>query len=74
VHDDERGYPAALKWKGQLQNIALKVDRYAFDGWRQSDGEPVKDLNDLLRVDVDDWEQDRRTIESIMDFGMEGRN
>jgi hypothetical protein len=35
-------------------------------GW--IDGQPAKDLNDLLRIDYDCWEPNKATIEAIMDF------
>jgi CHC2-type zinc finger protein len=73
VHDDNAGYSAAKRWALQLREIARKVDGYRFDGLTQADGTPVCDLNDLLRVDYDCWEQNREVIESVMDFATEGR-
>jgi hypothetical protein len=76
VHDDDnrKGNEAAAGWKQQLAGIASKVDRYTFDGLLKTNGEPVKDLNDLLMVDADCWERNRETIESVMNFALEGRN
>ena len=48
--------------------MASKVDGYRFDGLTQSDGKPVKDLNDLLRIDYDCWEQNQAVVESVMSF------
>jgi hypothetical protein len=73
VHDDPTGYDAAIKWKSQLAGIA-RVDRWSFRGLRKSNGEPVKDLNDLLLIDYDQWEQHRKLVDSVMSFAVEGRN
>jgi hypothetical protein len=73
VHDDNAGYSAAKRWALELREIACKVDGYRFDGLTQADGTPVCDLNDLLRVDYDYWEQNRKVIESVMDFATEDR-
>jgi hypothetical protein len=68
VDDDEPGKIAAGRWAAQLQSANINVDGYSFDGLTQIDGTPVKDLNDLLRVDPDCWETHRETIESVMNF------
>jgi hypothetical protein len=39
---------AADRWTEQLKGAASSVGQFSFHGFRQSDGEPVKDLNDLL--------------------------
>jgi hypothetical protein len=74
VHDDDAGRDTAADWKQQLKGIASKVDRYIFDGLQKDDGGPVEDLNDLLMIDADCWEQNRERVESVMNFAMEGRN
>jgi hypothetical protein len=68
VDDDKPGKSAAARWAAQLQAANIVVDGYSFDGLLQNDGSPVKDLNDLLRVDANQWETHRETIESVMDF------
>ena len=68
THDDDAGYRAAKRWALQLRGMASKVDGYRFDGLTQSDGKPVKDLNDLLRIDYDCWEQNQAVVESVMSF------
>ncbi|HET9375656.1 MAG TPA: hypothetical protein VFO40_11825 [Chthoniobacterales bacterium] len=73
VHDDDAGRGATSDWAHQLRGIASGVDGYRFDGLWKADGEPVEDLNDLLMIDADSWEQNRETIESIMNYAMEAR-
>ena len=68
VDNDGPGKLAAARWAAQLQAANIVVDGYSFDGLLQNDGRPVKDLNDLLRIDADQWETHRETIESVMDF------
>ena len=70
VDNDGPGKLAAARWAAQLQAANIVVDGYSFDGLLQNDGSPVKDLNDLLRVDADQWETHRETIESVMDFAL----
>lgn len=47
-HNDQPGQAAVERWTAQLKDIAT-VDRFSFRGLIQSNGEPVKDLNDLLK-------------------------
>jgi hypothetical protein len=68
VDNDNSGKVAAQRWAAQLQAANINIDGYSFDGLKQIDGTPVKDLNDLLRVDADCWETHRETIESVMNF------
>ena len=49
AHNDQAGQAAAERWTEQLKDIAT-VDRFTFQGLDMSDGKPVKDLNDLLRI------------------------
>jgi hypothetical protein len=70
VHDDDAGYSSAARWGRQLRGIVRKLDGYRFDGLTQADGSRVADLNDLLKVDYDCWEQNQETIESVMNFAM----
>jgi Toprim-like len=66
--NDKAGHEAFQRWAEQLAGVAAKVDGYDFTGLIQTDGNPVKDLNDLLKIDYDCWEQNQNRIESIMDF------
>ena len=59
IHDDECGHTAVKRWTRQLCRVVKSVDGFTVDGLIQADGQPVKDLNDLLRVDYDCWEQQR---------------
>lgn len=71
--NDARGIEAARRWAVQLRTADVIADGYEFEGLIQSDGSPVKDLNDLLKVDADCWEANREGIESVMSFTFEGR-
>lgn len=72
VHDDDAGESATHTWAKQLTGIAASVDGFGFGGALQANGEPVKDLNDLLRIDCDEWDGKRQLVESVMDFGKVG--
>ena len=72
VHDDTgAGVGAFALWCGQLLSAGAGVDGFSFEGLFQSDGRPVKDLNDLCRIGADSWEEHRDALESCMDFAME---
>jgi hypothetical protein len=71
IDNDNEGNRAALRWCDQLTAAGASVDGFSFDGLVRSDGEPVKDLNDLCQIDYDCWESNRQTVESIMDFSLE---
>jgi hypothetical protein len=69
--DDFAGYKGCRRWWGQLESVGCNIDAFTFEGLKQSDGRPVNDLNDLLRVDCDDWEANREVIERVMTFATE---
>ena len=66
--DDTKGRDAAARWATQLTLAGAKVDGFSFAGLRQSDGSPVNDLNDFVRLDPDQWESERKLLESAFDF------
>jgi hypothetical protein len=68
IDDDAPGHAAAERWATQLQSANVTVDGFSFNGFFMTDGMPVNDLNDLLNVDYDYWEEHRSRIESVMDF------
>jgi CHC2 zinc finger len=69
AHTDDAGMKASERWQAQLTGVASKVDCWRFgSNWMQTDGGPVKDLNDFLRIDYDCWEDDRTIIEGVMSF------
>jgi hypothetical protein len=68
AHNDPRGQEALGRWAGQLYGIAATVDSFDFTGLIQADGQPVNDLNDLSRIDYDNWEQNRERVEAVMCF------
>ena len=51
-HDDEAGRGAVERWAVQLATVGADVDAFTFAGLVQTDGQPVKDLNDSLSMDV----------------------
>jgi hypothetical protein len=59
AHADDAGMPAAQRWEAQLQAAGVAVDVFNLAGLRTVSGAPVKDLNDLAKIDADDFENDR---------------
>ncbi len=51
-HDDDAGRGGVERWAAQLASAGADVDAFSFDGLVQTDGQPVKDLNDALLMDV----------------------
>jgi hypothetical protein len=51
-HDDDAGRAAVERWAAQLATVNADVDAFRFAGLVQTDGKPVKDLNDSLLMDV----------------------
>lgn len=47
------GWEAAARWTDQLTEAGAEVDVWDFEGLLQSDGQPVGDLNDAARGDVE---------------------
>jgi hypothetical protein len=74
AHEDEVGYKAAARWKEQLIGTASLVDIFEFSGLIRVDGNPVSDLNDLLKIAPLSAEQNRENLETLMNFarGREG--
>jgi hypothetical protein len=66
VQDDRAGEEAWERWAKQLNSIAGKIDGFSFGGLVDTEGSPITDLNDLLRVDSDCWEENRDLIESVL--------
>lgn len=58
-HDDEPGRKAGKRWADSLAGVTSKVIAIRFHGLIQADGQPVKDLNDALRIDADVFEENR---------------
>ncbi|HKC00452.1 MAG TPA: toprim domain-containing protein [Terriglobales bacterium] len=68
IDNDDDGRKAANRWAAHLQRANVAVDGFIFTGLFTTDGRPVKDLNDLLKVDYDSWEQFRSQVEAVMNF------
>ena len=48
---------AVERWAAQLASAGADVDAFSFAGLVQTDGKPVKDLNDSLLMDVASFNQ-----------------
>jgi hypothetical protein len=70
IDDDAPGHAAAERWAAQLASADIVVDGFSFTGLVMSDGRPVTDLNELLKIDYDCWEEHREQVESIMNFSL----
>lgn len=62
------GLEAAARWTDQLVTAGCTVDAFDFSGLTQCDGQPVCDLNDLAHLCEEDFEAERETLESLMNF------
>jgi hypothetical protein len=70
IDNDTPGQEAAGHWALQLAKANITVDGFSFRSLVMTDGHPVKDLNDTLRIDYDCWEEFRNQIDAIMNFGL----
>jgi len=70
IDDDDAGRKAADRWATRLVSAGVVVDGFSFAGLVQANGRPVKDLNDLLKIDYDSWEQFRNQVEAVMNFAL----
>jgi hypothetical protein len=68
IDNDAPAYKAAQRWAAQLQSADIVVDGFSFAGLIMTDGRPIKDLNDLLTIDYDSWEQFRSQVENVISF------
>ena len=57
-HLDEAGQEAARRWTKQLESVGATVDCFSLDGITGTNGQPVKDINDLASLDADNFESD----------------
>ncbi len=49
---DGGGLKAANQWAVQLRQVGCQVDLFRIDGLSRTNGQPVKDLNDLTTIDA----------------------
>ena len=61
-HDDEAGRGAVARWAAQVASVGADVDAFSFAELVQTDGKPVKDLNDSLLMDVGSVAQAERIL------------
>ena len=52
-------------WFSVLRSVGVEVDIYDFDKTTTKDGKLVTDLNDLLRVNLEDWDNDPLIINPL---------
>jgi hypothetical protein len=67
AHNDQAGQAAAERWTEQLGDTAT-VDRFIFRGLEMSDGQPVKDLNYLLRISGESYRGNAKLIDDVIRF------
>jgi hypothetical protein len=65
AHDDQAGQAAANRWTEQLKDTAT-VHRFTFEGLEMSDGEAVKDLNELLKISSDSYRRNAQRIDGVI--------
>jgi hypothetical protein len=58
-HNDDPGRKAAARWHASLTAAGAVADAFNLDGLRTVEGLAINDLNDLARVDADQFEEDR---------------
>lgn len=58
-HLDTAGAAAAVRWEGQLAAAGAEVHCFDLAGLTRTDGQPLKDLNDLTSINADQFEQHR---------------
>jgi hypothetical protein len=57
----------AVRWTEQFKDTAT-VDKFSFQGCSRSDGEPIKDLNDLLKISTESYRKSAKVIDKVMRF------
>jgi len=55
-HLDEAGKNAAQLWASKLAGVGAHVDGFSFEGLKMTNGEPVRDFNDMTAIDYDSFE------------------
>jgi hypothetical protein len=68
AHADQAGQAAAARWTEQLEDMVKKVGLFSFEGMRQTDGHPVKDLNDLLKISTESYRENSQAVRNVMRF------
>lgn len=61
--NDNAGKAALNRWGKSIEAYA-NVCYFDFEGYHTQDGKPVKDLNDFLRIDYDEWDNGRPITEN----------
>ena len=64
----DRQQPTADRWTEQLKDAAASVDQFRFQDLLRTDGEPVKDLNDLLKISPNSYRRNTKVIDNVMRF------
>lgn len=55
-HSDHAGHQAVRQWARTLREAGANVDAFSLARLERHDGQPGKDLNDLLRIGPDSWD------------------
>jgi hypothetical protein len=74
MHTDRSGISAAVKWEGQLKEVNAIVSGFDFSGLFQTNGKPVSDLNDFLRISPNSFELNRSACNAILNFSARRNN
>jgi hypothetical protein len=67
VRNEHAGIEAAARWEHQLKEVGANATTFDLSGLTRSDGEPVKDLNDLAGVSPNDFKGDPE-LPALMNF------
>ncbi|MDR1457548.1 MAG: hypothetical protein LBI47_01715 [Puniceicoccales bacterium] len=65
---DLAGINGMSRWGKQLDGIAASFKVFSYAGLVRDDGQPIKDLRDFLRVDVDQWENEQDVQSPLLSF------
>jgi hypothetical protein len=66
---DQKGVDGAAVWEKQLHQMGVAVDVFDFEGLLTTDGQPVKDMNDFLCINIDQFENDSDVRNPIPEGG-----
>lgn len=56
AHADAAGQKGGMRWASQLSAAACRVDKLNFPALKTQKEKPIKDLNDLMNINPDDYE------------------
>lgn len=56
AHADAAGQKGAIRWASQLSAVGCRVDKLTLPPLKTKKEKPIKDLNDLMNINPDDYE------------------